>query len=316
MKVTYESTETTEEVTYIKDSSEGETSSGGSGSTREKVSSDQLTSTSGETQMKIVINAVVDPRSGVDISFQEAMNQGIINQSQGVYYNPDTKETIPMQIAMNEGKIKVEYTTTRKLAEKTTAVGLITIKTKKEDTAYTILGAIDPSTGEKVDLDEAVKRGLLDTAAGYFNITTSKEQIPMVDAIESGWVQAKYETESGEPEYETKTYAVNSVVDQRLKKKVPFHEAVRKGLIDRETGNYIHNVTRERVYVTEAIRRGFLKAHLVDDPSSMNIDSENKVVVSKMNILRRNILKPIEALSALRKAANHKMAQMNHNSSK
>ncbi|ELU02287.1 hypothetical protein CAPTEDRAFT_213826 [Capitella teleta] len=309
-KVTYESVETREEVTYVKDT---ETSSGGCGSTREQVSSDQLTSTSGETQQRIVINGVVDPRTDLVISFQEAVDEGIINQQSGVYRNPKTHETTPIPIAMNEGKIKVEYTTTRKMAEKTTALGLITIKTRKEDTDYTITGLIDPNSGERIDLEEGISRKIIDTAVGEFHIDMTNETMSISNAIESGWIQAKYNTANGEPEYVTKTYAVNSVVDQRLKKKIPFQEAVKRGLIDKDTGNYIHNVTREKVYVTEAIRRGFLKGHVVDDPSSMDIEAENRVVVNKMNILRRNILKPMEALSALRKAAHSKKPEVNGN---
>lgn len=46
------------------------------------------------------------------------------------------------------------------------------------------------------------------------------------------------------------------MVDQKEKAKVSFHEAVSRGLIDPDTGEYIHNMANVRVPVEEAISRG------------------------------------------------------------
>ncbi len=59
-----------------------------------------------------------------------------------------------------------------------------------------------------------------------------------------------------------KRYAINYVVDQKAKKKVPFHDAVQTGLIDVETGNYVHNKSGETYYLVDAINRGFLKGKI------------------------------------------------------
>ena len=107
-------------------------------------------------------------------------------------------------------------------------------------------------------------------------------------------------------EIEEKTYAVNAVVDQRRKIKIPFLEAVRRGLIERDTANYVNNVTGERVYVTEAIRRGFLKARLVEDTVGLDIDADNKIVVQAVAKIRRNLMGTMGVISALKRAANHK----------
>ena len=61
-----------------------------------------------------------------------------------------------------------------------------------------------------------------------------------------------------------------------------FSDAVRKNLLDRETGAYHHNVDNEDIYVGDAIRRGFIKATIVKDPSTLDIDPENKMVVEKV----------------------------------
>ena len=53
-----------------------------------------------------------------------------------------------------------------------------------------------------------------------------------------------------------KTYAVHAVVDQRQKRKLPFHEAVTRGLIDKNTGEYISNITGDKISAEEAIKKG------------------------------------------------------------
>ena len=52
------------------------------------------------------------------------------------------------------------------------------------------------------------------------------------------------------------------------------------------TGAYRHNVDGEDIYVGDAIKRGFIKATVVKDPNSMDIDPENKMVVNKVQIYK------------------------------
>lgn len=53
-----------------------------------------------------------------------------------------------------------------------------------------------------------------------------------------------------------KTYAVHAVVDQKQKRKVAFHEAVTRGLIDKNTGEYINNISGDKIPAEEAIKKG------------------------------------------------------------
>ncbi len=52
------------------------------------------------------------------------------------------------------------------------------------------------------------------------------------------------------------------MVDQQAKKKVPFYDAVQRGLIDAETGNYVHNKSGDTYYLVDAINKGFLKGKM------------------------------------------------------
>jgi len=85
---------------------------------------------------------------------------------------------------------------------------------------------------------------------------------------------------------------------------VPFPEAVSLGLIDRETGSYVNNATGERVFAAEAIRRGLFKAVLVSDPSSLsNIDASNRLVVERIDTVRKNVLRNLKTIAAFRQNA-------------
>lgn len=53
-----------------------------------------------------------------------------------------------------------------------------------------------------------------------------------------------------------KTYSVHAVVDQRRRRKLPFHEAVAEGIIDPNTGEYVNNKTGEKLSAEEAIAKG------------------------------------------------------------
>jgi len=77
-----------------------------------------------------------------------------------------------------------------------------------------------------------------------------------------------------------------------MRRPVPFTEALRRGLVNLETGCYINNVTSEQVFAADAMRRGFFKGEVVDDPTSLvGIDSSNRVVVERIHYVRKNVLR-------------------------
>ena len=239
---------------------------------------------------------------------------GIVNQNNGTYVNPDTGDAIPIPEAMTTGQIQVQYVQTSRTKEETKSFGLITIRTTVAAKPYTIVEVIDTNSGLRLTVNEATHQGILDESAGtYMNNKTGREML-IVDAIESGLVitddcDTESETSSicSESDMVTKTYAINGVVDQRLKKKVPFQEAVRKGLIEKDTGCYVNNVTGERLHPTAAIKFGFLKAKLVDDPSSLDIDPENRVWIERVDYLKKKVLRPAGVISAFRRAAQNRL---------
>ena len=254
-----------------------------------------------EENKRYVIKAVVDPRTNEDISMKDAIASGIIIKEAGIYMNPDSGSYLSIQEAMGKNLIKVEFVSTRKTAEKVTAIGLIRIKTRVDNRPYSISNVTDSFTGEVISFEEAKERGVIDEEHGFYIIGATGEKITLDSAIDKNWVTPNYGPE-GPPQHDVKTYAVNAVVDQRLRKKIPFQEAVQRGLIDKNTGNYINNVTGEHVYVADAIQRGFLKAKAVEDSMGLDMDATNTVVVERVDLIRKNVLKPIGIINAMKKA--------------
>jgi hypothetical protein len=125
----------------------------------------------------------------------------------------------------------------------------------------------------------------------------------ITEAADAGLVTIEFTGPAPEPEVIAKTYAVRAVVDRRQKKTVTFHEAVRRGIIDRDSGAFVDTQTGDKMYVGDAIMRGFLKARIIDDPNALNIDPENRMVIDKTEKIRKRLLKPLGVISAFKMAA-------------
>lgn len=247
---------------------------------------------------------MVDPRSNEVLSMQQAIKLGIIDSSNGVYVDPTSKKAIPIPVAMNQGKIKVEFTQTKRSEEKRQDIGLITITIEKESRPYTVKNVLDAKTDEKLSVDEAVRRNILNQKEGtYFN-SLNDTSMTLSEALDSGLLVVEFDTEAevSDPEVITRTYAIHSIVDQKRKKKVSFNEALKLDLFDRSTGAYYHNVNKESIFVGDAIKRGFIKATVVKDPSTLDIDPENRVVIENISKIKKKLLNPLKAMAAMKRA--------------
>ncbi|BFZ06761.1 hypothetical protein BsWGS_09799 [Bradybaena similaris] len=269
---------------------------------KEESTTDTVTSTLEEEQHTYIIKGVLDPRDDTTLlTLQQAVELGIVDETQKVYTNPLTRKTISMTDAMNEGRVLVEFVSRKKIREEKNTYGIITITITKETKPYTIIGVIDPVTDERLSVAQATAKHILNTSSSTFR-TESGEQISIADAIHSGLVLVEYhEGDSDQkPEVVTKTYAVHGVVDQKKKQKVSFADALRDGLLERDTGEYVNNVTQEHVAVLEAIMKGFIKARVVSDPSKLDINPENSIVIEKLSSAKTKLLKSVKAIKAFK----------------
>lgn len=263
-------------------------------------STDQVMSSVEEERSTFVITSVTDPRDDdKELSLQEAIILGIIDQTTNQYINPDTGDVCSITAAMNDGKIMFEFTSRKKIREEKKSYGIISIKTTKENRPYTISHVIDPSSEQEMTLPQAISKGIINKTDSTYRTETG-ELISIDDAISSGLVKVEYHNGGDHPEAEstTRTYAVHGVLDKKTNQKVSFADALSSGILDKESGEYVDNVTKDRLPVQDAIMKGFIKARIVTDTSKLDIDPENKMVVEKF-ASAKNKLRAAKALRGM-----------------
>lgn len=263
-------------------------------------STDQVMSSVEEERSTFVITSVTDPRDDdKELSLQEAIMLGIIDQTTNQYINPDTGDVCSITAAMNDGKIMFEFTSRKKIREEKKSYGIISIKTTKENRPYTISHVIDPSSEQEMTLPQAISKGIINKTDSTYKTETG-ELISIDDAISSGLVKVEYHNGGDHPEAEstTRTYAVHGVLDKKTNQKVSFADALSSGILDKESGEYVDNVTKDRLPVQDAIMKGFIKARIVTDTSKLDIDPENKMVVEKF-ASAKNKLRAAKALRGM-----------------
>lgn len=268
---------------------------------RQQLRTDEVRSSMEEVKHTFIIKTVIDPRTNKRISLHDAIRDGIIDNATNRYVNPITGKSVSLQEAMAMGDITVEFKSKEKVREEKSSYGIISVTESVDNRPFTITGVIDPKTDNEISVEDAYKKGILDRSASTY--TTEKgEKMKIRDAIDSGLVKAEFKGEftNGEKE-ETKTYAVNAVIDKKLKRKVSFHQAMSSGLLMAEDGMYVNNETGETMNITDAIMKGLIKARIVTDASTLNIDPENKIVVSKLRGAQQRIMQAVKARKGLKK---------------
>ncbi|ESO01367.1 hypothetical protein HELRODRAFT_192313 [Helobdella robusta] len=281
----------------------------GAETTKYSADTEQVTSAHVEERQTFTIRSVVNPANGQEISLDDAIYKGIIVPASGVYRDTKKGEDIPIQVAMSQGLIKVTFSSRKIEKEQKSSVGILTIKSLKETTRpYSIQLARDTSAGKDLNLAEALEKKIIDLERSTFFDTACKKTISLNEAINKKLLAVQYLEEAKEPEQIIKRYAVRAVVDRKNKKTVPFDEAVRQGLIDKDNGYFYDNVTNEKIYVGDALVKGFLKAKQVTESEAMdlNIDPTNQILVDRTKIIKKRLLQPLAALGAFKKLGSSK----------
>ena len=99
-------------------------------------------------------------------------------------------------IAYDWPVLQVEFTTTKKSAERRHEVGLITLKTHKESRPYTVKAVVDAKTDEHLSVDAAIARGILDQGNGVYNNPTDGSEMSLADALDSGLLIVEFDSEA------------------------------------------------------------------------------------------------------------------------
>jgi len=124
------------------------------------------------------IKSVIDPQTGEEIPIADAVRHKIIDKASNTYWNMKTDEMIPIDEAIRLGLVIIE------------PVDAAVTKTTPWETGddfqkqiYMLTAVKDPRTGKEYDLVEAERRGLFNKLQGVYINPVTGEKIPVDEAI-------------------------------------------------------------------------------------------------------------------------------------
>ena len=266
------------------------------------IEEEELKTSTVEEYFRYILNAATDPRDNTQISIETAQERGILDADLSYYTNPLTKQVVSIAEAIQKDLLIGKLVIHRKEEKLAKSFGILVIKSFEETSKYSIQFVIDPITGEKIDEAEAKRRKIIDE---YDTMYTLKDgsSIPVSTAIARRLV-IQEESDvlvQGRTKVVSTTYIVTGVVDQNRRIKVSIEEGLKLGILDRKTNEYVHNVTGRRYGVQEAIKRGFIKGRLCKDPSKLEYDPENSLVINKFKRAKTNLMRSLQVINAFRK---------------
>ncbi|CAD5116349.1 DgyrCDS5249 [Dimorphilus gyrociliatus] len=271
---------------------------------RQLIATDNLRSTKKETEKKFVIRGILNPNNAVEeFSLEEAISKGIIHLQTGKYINPERQGkrlSMTIQEAVKMGLILLKQVDEIEGAEESKDFGLVTIQTLLDCRNFHIKECLH--NGKWIGADEARKLHILNESEGVYQ--TLEEQISLEKAIRSGLVSIEHEesNDTHTEEEAVESYCIRAVVDQKNRVSVPFQEAIERGLLDPKTAEYINNKTGEKVFLVDALAKGFLKVTQVNHETSLeSIDPDKRPTVEKViGLIRRSVVTPISVYNALK----------------
>ena len=230
--------------------------------TRSGFSLESFTQTHSATQRHTFnIKIVIDPITKEQLHPTEAVDRGILDLGRGVYVNPQTGESMPIHEAYELGLIKADE------MEGSYSGPVLSATAIMETKSYTVTAAIDTRTGEKVPVEEALNRGLLDQQMAKYHDLKKRSMMSIQEAIDCGLVIAHEGVSvpsSASVLRETTSYAIKSVIDSRTGEEIPISDAVRHKIVDRSKGEYVDLNTDEVMPISLAITKGLVITDTID----------------------------------------------------
>lgn len=212
------------------------------------------------------IGAVRDPVTGRLIPASEAVERGLLDMARGIYIDPTTEEVLTLAEALERGLIRAEPLEGDSKELELATKSVTASKVERGRMVFTIRRVKDLSTGEMVDPDEAVNRGILDTSKGLYIDRTGKT-MSLREAYEAGLIEA-VETEqqtapamqSSTISLERRSFKIVAVIDPLSSEQLTVAEAVDRHLLDAALSQFVDLYNNEVMSVEEAVRRGYVIA--------------------------------------------------------
>jgi Plectin repeat len=137
------------------------------------------------------VKSVIDPQTGEEIPLADAVRHQIIDKANGIFWNMKTNERIPIEEAVRQGLVVMEPVEAALLVRNPrTGKEFDPIEAERRGLLNKLQGVyIDPATGDKISLQEAIGRGLISGTPlmdvdyekldyeGFTSVGTRKEQV-------------------------------------------------------------------------------------------------------------------------------------------
>ena len=224
------------------------------------------------------LKSVIDPKTGEEIPISDAVRHQIVDKVKGIYWNTQTDERISIEEAIKRGLV---------ISEPVQSAGkkdaLVELDTRKAAKIYSLKSVRDSRTGEEFDPIEAERRGLINKAQGIYMNPITGEKMSIRDAIRKGLIVAE---ELEDPDYDdlptdatiyatleavraSETMNVNMVTDTRTGEQITIMEAVRRGILDPTTGQYVDKKSGNKMTLNQAIDSNFVSAQVHAEESTV-----------------------------------------------
>ena len=216
---------------------------------------------------------IQDPNSKKCYYLNEAYHHGLINAQNRVVL--DCRNSLTLSDAMKNGILKLGTHSNSSISTETQAMSLRSVKDTTSGEFLVPTEAIkrkilepykglytDPSSGERLSISEAIKRGLViveilnDVSNNNSNISISDRSLDS-SLISTNLVR------------ETKSYHLLGVFCPIKGDEVSVKEAIQRGLLDRQRGVYIHPITNEHFSISDAINKGIIRARVLMPPTEI-----------------------------------------------
>lgn len=209
------------------------------------------------------ISGVHDPSTGEVLHPDEAARRGLIDTSRGVYIDPLTGRTIPLHEAYEAGLLEAA-----EMDRKPEDVGGDFVATTSLDSAsYSIVAVVNPLTGNRLSVSEAIRQNLLDENCRNFIDPRTGQRMPLQEAVGKGLVIVEGESSSvvGSP------YRMGALIDERTGQPIPLIRSPAGGhQVPHDTSRLLDNLQSivtsstvgSQLPVDEAMQNGLMSGGL------------------------------------------------------
>lgn len=260
----------------------------------------------------IVVTSVIDPRTGREISYERAVQEGIIDPKKGLFTDPTTGKTMSLLEALQCSHLRA------RLAQPGDSDNVIKAKIlqisggKGPQNLDEFLSAPDATDGQPLEVNAAIfnnlKSKLNPKMGGIIDQTTGKE-MTINEAFESGLLELsalRIKNSDGDS-FTLQEAAILGIINphtaKTILKSIESHSLqglIDQGIIDPEHGEYVDPKTGERMTIKDAIAQGLLDPDMIfyaDGPSNTIITLGNAIDNKKFDPITGMFVDPKSGMS-------------------